>query len=338
MIITHSLFKQWLDVSQQSANPIKLVTKVLNYARKNKQTTNHSAFTYWLDDYPPRLDVGKEKYGGPFSEEEVENVKTVLRLIPLILCFTCFGSTWDFQWNGASKLNLNGEPNFIVVNSSQIIAENDRIEMILLYGSVFLTTIIFILVYKFLIYPCFYNYIPSMLKRIGLGLGIRLAINISYMIMVFISRYVVKSKGCLLNEDFNLPFNYKWQLIPHVFTCISYCLVQLTSLEFILAQTPKSMRGILVGLWYGIGGVISTVNGVLVITFSYIKSGPLGCSFYFFLTKSTMSLFVLTVFIILAKRYKLCVRENEIYGYTVVHEHFTRYLEEEERLSISLKK
>ena len=46
VIITHSLFKQWLDVTQQSANPIKLVTKVLNYARKNKQTTNRSALTY----------------------------------------------------------------------------------------------------------------------------------------------------------------------------------------------------------------------------------------------------------------------------------------------------
>ena len=91
-------------------------------------------------------------------------------------------------------------------------------------------------------------------------------------------------------------------------------------------------------MWYGIGGVISTVNGVLVITFSYIKSGLLGCSFYFFLTKSIMSLFVLTVFIILAKRYKLRVRENEIYGYTVVHEHFTRYLEEEDRLSLTFER
>ena len=204
--------------------------------------------------------------------------------------------------------------------------------MILSYGSVFIAAILFILVYLFLIYPCFYNYIPSMLKRIGLGLGMTLAINVSYMIMVFISRYVVKSKGCLLNEDFKLPFDYKWQLIPHVFAGISYCLVQLTSLEFILAQTPKSMRGILVGLWYGVGGLMSTVNGVLVILFSYIKSGPLGCSFYFFLTKSTMSLFVLTVFMILAKRYKLRVRENEIYSYMVVDEHFTRYLEEEDRL------
>ena len=33
------------------------------------------------------MDFGKEKFGGPFTEEEVEDVKTFLRLIPLIMCF-----------------------------------------------------------------------------------------------------------------------------------------------------------------------------------------------------------------------------------------------------------
>ena len=39
---------------------------------------NRSALTYWEKEYPSHIDLGKEKYGGPFSEEEVENVKTVL--------------------------------------------------------------------------------------------------------------------------------------------------------------------------------------------------------------------------------------------------------------------
>ena len=34
------------------------------------------------------MDYGKEKFGGPFTEEEVEDVKTVLRLIPLIICLS----------------------------------------------------------------------------------------------------------------------------------------------------------------------------------------------------------------------------------------------------------
>ena len=59
------LFKHWLVKEQKMANPIKQIVRVLNYARKNK--------------YPA---------GGPFSEEEVENVKTFLRLLPLILAIT----------------------------------------------------------------------------------------------------------------------------------------------------------------------------------------------------------------------------------------------------------
>ena len=34
------------------------------------------------------MDYGKEKFGGPFTEEEVEDVKTVLRLLPLVICLT----------------------------------------------------------------------------------------------------------------------------------------------------------------------------------------------------------------------------------------------------------
>ena len=32
------------------------------------------------------MDYGKEKFGGPFTEEEVEEVKTVLRLLPIVIC------------------------------------------------------------------------------------------------------------------------------------------------------------------------------------------------------------------------------------------------------------
>ena len=34
------------------------------------------------------MDYGKDKFGGPFTEEEVEDVKTVLRLIPLVMCLS----------------------------------------------------------------------------------------------------------------------------------------------------------------------------------------------------------------------------------------------------------
>ena len=95
VIITNSLFKHWLDTTPHKINPVKLIAKVINYSRKNKYPGNRSALTYWEEDYPSRLDLGMEKYGGPFSEEEVQDVKTMLRLIPLLISVVGF-----FMWTG----------------------------------------------------------------------------------------------------------------------------------------------------------------------------------------------------------------------------------------------
>ena len=65
--------------------PIKLIFGVLNYARKNKYPRLRSAFTYIDEEQPSRLDFGKHKFGGPFTEEEVEDVKTIFRFLPLLV-------------------------------------------------------------------------------------------------------------------------------------------------------------------------------------------------------------------------------------------------------------
>ena len=59
--------------------------QVLKYAIKTKQPQHRSAFSYCEDDLPSRIDFGKSKYGGPFTTEQVEDVKTFLRLIPMAI-------------------------------------------------------------------------------------------------------------------------------------------------------------------------------------------------------------------------------------------------------------
>ena len=46
-LVTHSLFKCWLENISLINNPIKLTVRVLNYARKHKYPENRSALTYW---------------------------------------------------------------------------------------------------------------------------------------------------------------------------------------------------------------------------------------------------------------------------------------------------
>ena len=116
IIISNSLFKHWLDTTPHKINPVKLIAKVLNYSIKNKYPRNRSALTYWEEDFPLRLDLGMEKYGGPFSEEEVQDVKTMLRIIPLLISlvgFSC-GQELSSRAFNAHKYDVNFLSKFVL--------------------------------------------------------------------------------------------------------------------------------------------------------------------------------------------------------------------------------
>ena len=137
------------------SNPIKHIAKVLNYARKHKYPERRSALTYWEEDYPSRIDLGKDKYGGPFTVEQVEDVKTVLRLIPLLI----MGSAYVIPATGVYSLSTSVDL-FI-----QFVSLEGNIYVI----GIGLLSTLGLPTYHFLVYPVFYNSIPSMLRRIGLG-------------------------------------------------------------------------------------------------------------------------------------------------------------------------
>ena len=169
VLISNYLFKHWLDTTLNIVNLVKLIGQVLNYGRKNKYPRNRSVLTYWEEDYPSRLDLGKEKYGGPFSEEQVEDVRTVLCLIPLLisvvgLCCAHKSTIYSFS------------------------IQNKRSQFISCFVSkdsfYLLVAVVLVLLYQLLIYPCFYKFIPSMLKRIGLGLIFALLTTLCYVVIL----------------------------------------------------------------------------------------------------------------------------------------------------------
>ena len=302
VLITSYLFKHWLDTTPHIVNPIKLIGQVLNYARKNKYPRNRSALTYWEEDYPSRLDLGKEKYGGPFSVEQVEDVKTVLRLIPLLICIVGLYSAREFSVNCFSILNKT--PQFIscfVLNDS-------------LY---FLVALVLIILYQLLIYPCFYKFIPSMLKRTGLGLIFALLTTLYYVVML----------ACKDSLHLNTT-SYKAVVVPQILYGIAYAFILPTSLEFTIAQCPHEMRGFLVGLWYAANsfGDFINVSGKYLFT----CQGERHCqNLYYYVLKSVIILIILIIFVTLAKRYKFRVRENEVNVHLIAEEHYERYLDQE---------
>ena len=84
-----------------------MVASVLHYARKHKYPLQRSAFTYCDDERPSRIDFAKERYGGPFTTEQVEDVKTLLRIFLVLIALGPVGNTsivlyvhciWDSYW------------------------------------------------------------------------------------------------------------------------------------------------------------------------------------------------------------------------------------------------
>ena len=75
------LSPKWLIIEPKSPQSLKTIYQVLKFAAKHKAPLNRSALTYWEEDIPSRIDLGKSKYGGPFTTEQVEDVKTILRLL-----------------------------------------------------------------------------------------------------------------------------------------------------------------------------------------------------------------------------------------------------------------
>ena len=59
-----------------SRNPYKMIYQVLKYAWQHKSPENRSALTHWENKIPSQINLGKERYGGPFNETDLEDVKT----------------------------------------------------------------------------------------------------------------------------------------------------------------------------------------------------------------------------------------------------------------------
>uniref|UniRef100_A0A1X7UJQ4 Uncharacterized protein n=1 Tax=Amphimedon queenslandica TaxID=400682 RepID=A0A1X7UJQ4_AMPQE len=318
ILVSHNLFNGYLDTTPvNTVNPVKLIVRVLCYARKHKYPENRSALTYWEEEAPSRLDLGKDKYGGPFTEEEVEDVKTVLRLIPLVVVCTVASSV--FYGESTEGLNL------------QIYTCNGIDSLQLSFS---LPYILIIFLHQFLIYPCFHKYIPSMLKRIGMGLVLIVFLNILYTGLAVIGNYQFGQMfHCLTSYDrHSSTNNHQWLIFIFIINASIWYVFNVVLVEFILAQCPKSMRGSLIGLWFCLWNLRALIKVAIFLPFLHYMSpeSSLGRGFYYFLARSILVSLCLILFLILAKRYKLRVREVEINIHQIAENHTINNIEHEE--------
>ena len=86
--VLYTVFKKktiWFISEKCTQNPYMLVYKVISYAITHNKPIRRSALTFCENERPSRLDFGKQKYGGPYTTEQVEDVKVMLNMFKIIL-------------------------------------------------------------------------------------------------------------------------------------------------------------------------------------------------------------------------------------------------------------
>ena len=309
-VLCFCCFKHHLVIEPaQHNNPIKLIWKVIRYALTHKQPVRRSAFTY--GEFPPsRLDLGKERYGGPFTTVQVEDVKSFLYILSVVL--GTFGYGFLDTKNKISDQYLN----FIQKDGPNSFIKN----LLLTYPLAvpYLFIVFAVPFYQFIIVPFFSNRIPSMLKRIWIGL---LALLVESVMTSFISYFMTRDIGkALITENMcltstkNITFQNRLQpdmvtlsfysmAIPQFLSGISIFFVQFTSIEFILAQGPRIMQGLLIGIWF-------VHFSIYCLTLTLSRSW-LGCHWEYYVVKSSVVLISVIVYTIAAYKYKYRQR-NEL--------------------------
>ena len=318
IIISDCLCQQWLDRTHKVTNPIKLIIQVLNYTRKHNYPERRSAFTYLDEEHPTRMDFGKNKFGGPYSEEEVEDVKTVLQLSPLLSCAGIISGClhlWKFGQLKVNALDENNEFLNCMVNDGMGL-------------SCWIIPLIGIPFYHFLLNPLFHKCFPSMLRGIGVSLFIMLVgITICTILLITAiaqSGHLIQYMTC---KEFNgtVKLNtiveWYWKLGSHLTYCIGYTIANVLLLQFAVAQSPDKMKGFTIGMLIAFNAIGKTA--VLAPRFSHCYT--LCYDLPVFVLVTVLSLLLL----VLLKCYKLRERNREINIQAIVEDHYERYMDQE---------
>ena len=227
-------FRQEFFIQRVGSNPLKMVNKVLRYSWKHTCPENRSAFTYWEEDVPPRIDLGKSKYGGPFTNEEVENVKTFLQLSLLIASLFGFHLLEDGN-STIEQMEQHSCPSLTVL----MIAAYTR------HNISSLTVVIAIPVYRCVRKVTKYaGY--AMLARIKVGIVLSLILQILHVLLVLNQDQLTEVVPCYKKEHqhavtncLRLQLNFTYTK-PHCYPCIPYNNTDNTYIFFIV---PHFLNG-----------------------------------------------------------------------------------------------
>ena len=316
VLCSHFLCKHWLIDHRSTQHPLRTIYRVLKYAKQHKCPVDRSAFTYWEEEIPSRIDLGKSKYGGPFTTEEVEDVKTILRVVAILATLTLFIATGTLTFAG-----------FLLLQSWHTSLQASAISgcvQLSLHEDVlngYLEAAVVILLYELLFYPVFKHHIPSMLKRIGACTLANVAASVLLLVITTTAHF---------NTNV-LPYIQSSTWIPIVGTIIlallGYTLATAT-FEFINAQTPESMKGAASTIPYLAVFFAVLVGVILKVSIIVDKCRHHLCPIIVATACVLLSAVASSIYCLVAKWYKRRERDELFNAQAIIEDIYSRRVEQ----------
>ena len=305
-----------------SRNPYREVAEVVRFARRHKISFQHSTTTSQEHNTPTGLDLGKSKYGGPFTTEQVENVKAFFGILFVLLSLGPF-----FTADIAASA-------FLPILSQHMDNEDYEYSKTILRslfangGTLYPQSIlVFIPVYLLILEPLFRRYTPKIMKRIGIGLCL-ITVSLLCSLLVDTIGHALPGRENVLSvfypgqyanitEHFDnetvsyyefepapsLQLSSYILVIQNLIVAVAYVLIYGGVFEFICAQSPNSLRGVLIGTFFAVKGLFQLIGvaGIL-LPFSFWQKSP-RVGMVYFLVNIVISVVGVSAFTVAVKRY-----------------------------------
>ena len=353
LLIVSRWKRHWFYNEPRFQNPYKTVFKVIKFAKKHNHPLRCSAFSYSDNYVPSRLDFAKQRYGGPFTTEEVENVKTFLRIV--IVLFT-IGPLFAlevpalyfvFPLFGLHTLKHIKHPGYKFCTGEYMLLGTGGLIHILA---------------TFIFFPVCILATVAMPCRKSLRFFTRIFLGATFSLLGVTSLLVTDVVGHFLEAKDNFSngtqcmfhfhrthnvinnhvtyiypaLNMHWSVLipPSLFFGVGIVLVITASLEFISAQSPQPMKGFLIGIFFSIRGLLQFLNSTVTLAFSFkhpwasgetLSNPPVtNCGFTYFLFTIVVGLIGLLLFSVAVKKYKYRERDEGIFQQQVVEDIYER--------------
>ena len=281
-----SLFKHTLIKEPVTKSPFKLVYNVIRYAKKHKYIGYRSAFTYCEDELPSRIDFSKSKYGGPFTTEQVEDVKTFLRLLVIVAMVSISFGVIFTSYSLLLRL--------LKLFSLQVCTDKSCYFKHSFIAIVEFSWAFLLPIFEFIIYPIFHRFLSCIKTKALLMTGVLLQIPVavSLMLIEIMARHNSLDSGsnitiqCVRSDTFELSYriDYRWLALPCIVYSLSVAFWSIGTIRFIAAQSPYSMRGLVMGSLYGLFFLSAAVGIAISLPFTRNLSlwgkGIISCGFW----------------------------------------------------------